>query len=302
MGNTLIKPWIMKIVRALFTLLAIAVLLYAVRALWIRYQVEPVTRDGKVLADIVPVAADVAGLITEVRVHDNQQVRQGQVLLVVDPSRYLIALQTAQANLGSQRAALAEAEREDRRNRSMSNVVASEVIEQGHAKVEELRMAVAQAVAARDLAQLNLDRTQVKAPVSGEVANVTLQPGIYLTVGKPALALVDTASTRIEGYFEETKLQRVHIGDRVSVHLMGVPGEIRGHVESIESAVGDRERTGDGARPADVNPAFTWVRLAQRIPVRIAIDNVPKGIRLVPGQTATVVVHSADKPKGLMPW
>src|SRR5579875_1913106 len=110
MDNILIKPWIMKIVRVLFTLLAIAVLLYAVRALWIRYQVEPVTRDGKVLADIVPIAADVAGLITEVRVHDNQHVQQGQVLLVVDPSRYQIALQTAKANLGSQRAALAEAE------------------------------------------------------------------------------------------------------------------------------------------------------------------------------------------------
>ncbi|WP_284319484.1 efflux RND transporter periplasmic adaptor subunit [Dyella acidisoli] len=298
----MIKPSIMKIVRALCTLLAIAVLLFAVRALWIRYQVEPVTRDGKVLADVVPVATDVAGLITEVRVHDNQMVQQGQVLLVIDPSRYVLVLQQAQANLGGQRAALAEAEREDRRNRSMSNVVASEVIEQGQAKVEELRMTVAQAIAARDLARLNLDRTQIKAPVSGEVANVTLQPGIYLTVGKPAIALVDAASTRVEGYFEETKLQRVHIGDRVSIHLMGVSGEIRGHVDSIASAIQDRERTGDIAKLADVNPAFTWVRLAQRIPVRIAIDDVPKGIRLVPGQTATVVVHSADEPRGLLPW
>jgi multidrug resistance efflux pump len=302
MGNALIKTWSMKIARALFTLLAIAVLLFAVRGLWIRYQVEPVTRDGKVLADIVPVAVDVAGLITDVRVHDNQVVRQGQVLLVIDPSRYALALRQAQANLGSQQAALAEAEREDRRNRSMSNVVASEVIEQGQTKLEQLRMAVAQATAARDLAQLNLDRTQITAPVSGEVANVTLQPGIYLTVGKPALALVDTPSLRVEGYFEETKLQRIHIGDRASIHLMGVPGEIRGHVESIASAIEDRERSGDMANPADVNPAFTWVRLAQRIPVRIAIDDVPKGIRLVPGQTATVVVHSHGAPLGLLPW
>ncbi|RDS79715.1 efflux RND transporter periplasmic adaptor subunit [Dyella monticola] len=292
----------MKILRALCTLLAIALLLLAVRALWIRYQVEPVTRDGKVLADIVPIAPDVAGLITDVRVHDNQMVRQGQVLLVIDPSRYTLALQQAQASLGSQRAALGEAMREDRRNRSMANVVASEVIEQGQTKVEQLRMAVAQAVAARDLAQLNLDRTQVKAPVSGEVTNVTLQPGIYLTVGKPALALVDTPSLRVEGYFEETKLQRIHVGDRVSVHLMGVPGEIRGHVDSIASAIEDRERSGDMSKPADVNPAFTWVRLAQRIPVRIAIDDVPKGTRLVPGQTATVVVHSPDKSPGLLPW
>ncbi|AIF48864.1 membrane protein [Dyella japonica A8] len=292
----------MKIVRALFTALAIAGLLLAVRALWIRYQVEPVTRDGKVLADIVPVAADVAGLITQVCVQDNQPVQQGQVLLVIDPSRYALALQQAQASLGSLRIALAQAEREDARNRSMSNVVAAEVIEQGRMKVEQLRLSVTQAVAARDLAQLNLDRTVVRAPVSGKVTNMTLQPGIYLTVGKAALALVNTPSLRVEGYFEETKLQRIHLNDAVAIHLMGVPGTLRGHVESIAAAIQDRERAGDIARPADVNPAFTWVRLAQRIPVRVAIDSVPQGIRLVPGQTATIDVLSPGPRREFLPW
>ncbi|RDS82054.1 efflux RND transporter periplasmic adaptor subunit [Dyella psychrodurans] len=292
----------MRMVRTLCTASAIAALLFAVRALWLRYQVEPVTRDGKVVADVVPVATDVAGLITQVCVHDNQVVQKGQVLLVIDPSRYTLALQQAQADVGNLRAALAQAIREDRRNRSMTNVVASEAIEQGQTKVEQLRMAVAQAIAARDLAQLNLDRTVIRAPVSGQVANMTLQPGIYLTVGKSALALVDTPSMRVEGYFEETKLQRIHIGDPVSVHLMGVSGEIRGCVESIASAIEDRERTGDIAKLADVNPAFTWVRLAQRIPVRVAIDSVPSDIRLVPGQTATVVVHSSSAPKDGLPW
>ncbi|WP_019466880.1 biotin/lipoyl-binding protein [Dyella japonica] len=296
------NPWFMKIVRALFTALAIAGLLLAVRALWIRYQVEPVTRDGKVLADIVPVAADVAGLITQVCVQDNQPVQQGQVLLVIDPSRYALALQQAQASLGSLRIALAQAEREDARNRSMSNVVAAEVIEQGRMKVEQLRLSVTQAVAARDLAQLNLDRTVVRAPVSGKVTNMTLQPGIYLTVGKAALALVNTPSLRVEGYFEETKLQRIHLNDAVAIHLMGVPGTLRGHVESIAAAIQDRERAGDIARPADVNPAFTWVRLAQRIPVRVAIDSVPQGIRLVPGQTATIDVLSPGPRREFLPW
>lgn len=295
-------PWFIKIVRVLFTALAILGLLLAVRALWIRYQVEPVTRDGKVLADIVPVAADVAGLITQVCVQDNQTVKQGQVLLVIDPSRYTLALQQAQASLGSLRITLAQAEREDARNRSMSNVVAAEVTEQGRMKVEQLRMSVAQAVAARDLAQLNLDRTVVRAPVSGTVTNMTLQPGIYLTVGKAALALVNTPSLRVEGYFEETKLQRIHLNDAVSIHLMGVSGHLRGHVESIAGAIQDRERAGDIARPADVNPAFTWVRLAQRIPVRVAIDSVPPGVRLVPGQTATIEVQSPEQRKELWPW
>ena len=302
MDNVVINRWILRIARVLFTALAIAALLLAVRGLWLRYQVEPVTRDGKVLADIVPVAVDVAGLITQVCVHDNQSVRQGQVLLVIDPSRYTLALRQAQANLDGLRATLAQAVREDRRNRAMANVVASEVIEQGQTKVEQLRTSLAQAQAARDLAQLNLDRTVIRAPVSGQVANMTLQPGIYMTVGKPALALVDTPSLRVEGYFEETKLQRIHLNDAVSIHLMGVSSEIRGHVESIASAIEDRERAGDIAKLADVNPAFTWVRLAQRIPVRIAIDQVPAGIRLVPGQTATVVVHQRNAPKEWSPW
>lgn len=302
MDNAVINRWILRIARVLFTALAIAALLLAVRGLWLRYQVEPVTRDGKVLADIVPVAVDVAGLITEVRVHDNQSVQQGQVLLVIDPSRYTLALRQAQANLDGLRATLAQAVREDRRNRAMANVVASEVIEQGQTKVEQLRTSLAQAQAARDLAQLNLDRTVIRAPVSGQVANMTLQPGIYMTVGKPALALVDTPSLRVEGYFEETKLQQIHLNDAVSIHLMGVSGEIRGHVESIASAIEDRERAGDIAKLADVNPAFTWVRLAQRIPVRIAIDHVPADIRLVPGQTATVVVHQRNAPKEVLPW
>jgi RND family efflux transporter MFP subunit len=292
----------MAIVRTLGTLLAVAALLLGVHALWLRYQVEPVTRDGKVVADIVPVATDVAGLITQVCVHDNQSVQQGQVLLVIDPSRYTLALQQAQANLGNLRAQLAQAGREDRRNRAMANVVASEVIEQGQTKVEQLRMAVAQAVAARDLAQLNLERTVIRAPVSGQVANMTLQPGIYQTVGKPVLALVATPSLRVEGYFEETKLQRIQVGDAVSVHLMGVAGTIKGHVQSIATAIEDRERSGNSAQLANVNPAFTWVRLAQRIPVRVAIDQVPPGILLVPGQTATVVVHSPQAKRDWLTW
>lgn len=280
-----------NLARTIFTLLVIGAVLLAIHALWIRYQVEPLTRDGKVRADVVPVAADVAGLITDVRVHDNQVVHKGDVLLVLDRPRYKIALGQAEANVGNSRVALAEAMREDRRNRSMPDVIATEVIEQGAARVGQLRMALAQAEAARDLAQLNLYRTVLRAPVDGMVSNMTLQPGVYLPAGKAAVALVYLRSLRVEGYFEETKLPAVNIGDPASVHLMGVAGEIRGHVESMSPGVEDRERTGGDAQLPNVNPSFTWVRLAQRIPVRVAIDRVPPGVRLVPGQTATVEIH-----------
>ncbi|MBO9379434.1 efflux RND transporter periplasmic adaptor subunit [Sphingomonas histidinilytica] len=294
-----------NLVRSLATLLVILVILAGIYALWLRYQVEPVTRDGKVRADMVPVAADVAGLVTEVRVADNQPVRKGDVLFVIDRPRYRLALEQAEADLASRRVALAQAIREDRRNRAMPEVIAAETIEQGRARVEELRSAAGQAAAARDLARFNLGRTLVRAPVDGVISNVSLQPGVYLMAGRPALALVYNRSMRVEGYFEETKLPAIRVGDPASIYLMGVADEIRGHVQSIAGGVEDRERVGSDGQLANVNPTFTWVRLAQRIPVRIAIDRIPANVRMIPGQTATVVVHPRDDGRSVhrsLPW
>jgi RND family efflux transporter MFP subunit len=293
------------LVRTLVTGLLLFAILSAIYALWQRYQVEPITRDGKVRADIVPIAADVGGLVTDVLIHDNQPVKKGRILFIIDRPRYQLALAQARASLAAQKAALTEAVQEDRRNRTMPDVIAEEVAQQGTAKVAQLRAAVDQAVATRDLATLNLDRTLVRAPVDGTVSNVDLQPGLYLTAGKTALALVFDSSLRVEGYFEETKLPAIHVGDPASIYLMGVANEIRGHVESIAGGVEDRERQGSDAQLANVNPSFTWVRLAQRVPVRIVIDRVPPGVRLIPGQTASVEIHSRPgevKIHRSLPW
>lgn len=291
--------------RVVVTGLVLGLLLLAVYALWIRYQVEPLTRDGKVRADIIPVAADVGGLVTEVHAHDNQVVRKGDVLLVIDRPRYQLAVQQAEAARDNQRATLEEAIKEDKRNQAMSDVVSLETIQQGEAKVAELKAALAQAEVSLDLARFNLGRTFVRAPVDGTVTNMTLQPGVYLAAGKPALALIYNQSLRVEGYFEETKLQAVHVGDPASIRLMGVGEEVRGRVDSIEAGVEDRERTGGEADLANVNPTFTWVRLAQRIPVRVAITYVPPHVRLVAGQTATVEVYPRPgevAPRRALPW
>lgn len=298
-------PHRQNLLRSLATLLVIFVILGGIYALWLRYQVEPVTRDGKVRADMVPVAADVSGLVTEVKVADNQTVRKGDVLFIIDRPRYRLALEQAEANVTSQRTALAQAVREDRRNRAMPEVIAAEVIEQGSARVEGLRAMIGQAVAARDLARFNLERTIVRAPVDGTVSNMSLQPGVYLTAGKAALALVYDHSLRVEGYFEETKLPAIRVGDPASIYLMGVADEIEGHVQSIAGGVEDRERAGADGQLANVNPSFTWVRLAQRIPVRVTIDRIPPNVRMIPGQTATVVVHPRDDGRSVhrsLPW
>ena len=294
-----------SLLRSLVTLLVVLVILGGIYALWRRYQVEPVTRDGKVRADMVPVAADVSGLVTNVRVGDNQPVKKGDILLVIDRPRYRLALEQAGATVASQQAALAQAIREDRRNRAMTEIIAAEAVEQGRARVEQLRAALGQAIAARNLARFNLERTLVRAPVDGTVANMSLQPGVYLTAGKPAMALVYGKSMRVEGYFEETKIPAIRIGDPASIYLMGVADEIEGHVQSIAGGVEDRERAGTYGQLANVNPSFTWVRLAQRIPVRVTIDKIPPQVRMIPGQTATVIVHPRDDGRSVhrsLPW
>lgn len=289
--------WLREGARVVATLVVLVLAVLSARGLWGRYHEAPWTRDGRVRADVVQVSPDVSGLVTEVRVHDNQPVRKGQVLFVLDRPRYQLALAQAEATIASQRAQLLEAEREDKRNRALGDLVAVEVDQQGQAKVEQLKAALQQAQVNRDLARLNLERTTVTASVDGTVSNLELRPGDYLSSGRPAMALIDAATLRVEGYFEETKLGRVHVGERAQVRLMGVDGDLYGRVESVAGGIEDRERGPSGDMLANVNPTFSWVRLAQRVPVRVVLDKVPADVGLVVGRTATVTILEPQPAK-----
>jgi multidrug resistance efflux pump len=283
--------------RVTITLLMVLAALVGGGWMWVRYEMDPWTRDGRVRADIVKVAPDVSGLVTDVLVHDNETVKRGQVLFVIDQPRYQLALAQADAAIANARAALDEAIREDRRNHGLGTLVSTEVMQQGVAKVEQLRAALALAQANRNLAGLNLERTMVRALVDGIVTNVRLHPGDYLTAGSTAMALVDTESLHVDGYIEESRLPAIRVGDPAQVWLMGVGEPVLGHVESFDAAVADPERRPDPEEVADINQTFSWVRLDVRIPVRIAIDHVPNGLSLISGRTATVVI----KPRSAVP-
>ena len=260
------------------------------RWLWIHYNVEPWTRDGRIRADVVQVSPDVSGLVTEVNVRNDQIVRIGDVLFVIDRPRYELAEKQAEAAVAAARASLAQAERDDRRNVALNTLVTTEQVEEGRSKVKELAAQLRNALAQRDVARLNLQRTAVRARVNGIVSNVELQPGDYATVGHQVLALVDTDSIYVDGYLEETKLPQIQVGDRAIVHIMGLRRELRGTVESIAAGIEDRERSASSNDLANINPTFSWVRLAQRIPVRVKLDPVPSSIRLISGRTATVSI------------
>ena len=283
------------------TVLAAAGAIFAGWQLWRHYEIEPWTRDGRVKAYVVQVAPDVTGQVTKVYVHDNQQVKAGDVLFEVDRARFDLALRQAEAAEEAAQVALNQAQREARRNVQLGDLVAAEMREQGQSRVEQARAALAQAVVNRDTARLNLERTRVVSVVSGSVTNLDLRTGAYVSASHPVMALVDRGSFYVEGYFEETKLAAIHLGDPVTVSLMGARQKLTGHVESFAEGISDRDRTIGTNMLPNINPTFNWVRLAQRIPVRVALDPVPDTVRLVAGQTATVQVLTATATKATQP-
>jgi RND family efflux transporter MFP subunit len=275
---------------ALTTLACLAAVLVGWR-LWTYYMDEPWTRDGRVRADVVRIAPDVSGPVVEVRVRDNQEVHRGDLLFRIDRVRFDLAVRQAQAVLAARRAVWEEAALERDRYRQLSSAsVSREKQEQTEARTREAEADVRQAEADLAVTQVNLARTEVLAPADGTVTNLALRPGDYATAGQPAAALVDAATLHVDGYFEETKLRHIREGDAATVRLMGEPVLLHGHVESVAGGIEDRERAAGTTLLANVNPTFSWVRLAQRVPVRIVLDDVPDGLRLVPGRTATVAV------------
>ncbi|HEY0232285.1 MAG TPA: HlyD family secretion protein [Dokdonella sp.] len=273
------------------TALAVAAAIVVATHLWRYYTGAPWTRDAHIRADVVQVAADVSGPITQVNAVDNQQVSRGQPLFVVDQARYTLALRHAEAALAERKAALAQLRREDARNRALRDLIAKETVEEGRAKVEQAEAALATAEAAVDVAKLDLERTVVRSPVDGFLGDRMVRVGDYVAAGRAVLSVVDSASYRVEGYFEETRLGAMHVGQAASIRVMGESRLLHGHVQSIAAGIEDRDRTDGRNLLPDVNPAFNWVRLAQRIPVRIGFDEPPADLRLIAGRIATVAIE-----------
>lgn len=272
------------------TLVAVVIAAVVLKHLWHYYRDEPWTRDGHLRADVIQVAPDVSGLVTAVEVTDNQPVRRGQPLFQIDRSRYQLALDQAQAAAEKATATLHQLQRESSRNHTLSDLISKEIVEEGRSKVAVGQAALDQAKNAVDLARLNLQRTTVLSPVDGFVNDRTVRVGDYVNTGHPVLSVVDRRSFHVDGYFEETKLSHIHLGQPVKIEVMGEAHLLHGHVQSIAAGIEDRDRTPGSNLLPDINPTFNWVRLAQRVPVRIKLDGDPGDVRLIVGRTATVTV------------
>jgi multidrug resistance efflux pump len=281
----------LRILPLLITLVALAIAGALGWAMWDAYMGAPWTRDGTVRAYVVTMAPEVSGHIVELPVVDNQFVHKGDLLMVIDPTNYKIAVSLAEAAVQQAQVNAQNAEREAKRRAELTQLAVTKEEQQTFATSAVASQAqLQQAQANLDQARVNLERTEIRSPVNGWVTNLLAQLGDYANVGQNEISVVDADSFWVDGYFEETNLEPIQVGDPASIKLMGYSQIVRGHVGSIARGINVANAQPNGQGLANVNPIFTWVRLAQRIPVRIHIDQVPDGVVLAAGMTATVQI------------
>src|SRR3989344_3393273 len=282
-------------VRVAVTLCLVAVAIFAGFHLWQYYMLTPWTRDARIRADVVVISPDVSGWVRELKAYDNQQVKAGDLLLSIARDRFEAALEKAEAVVQTRQQQLNLREREASRRASLGpQAISAELRENAQINAGIARGELREAQAEAKAAQINLDRSQVHAPRNGHITNLRLAQGNYVNAGQSVMALIDDSTFYVQAYFEETKLPRIHVGDPVKVWLMSAGDALQGRVESISRGIADRNTTPDGQLLAEVEPTFNWVRLAQRIPVRIKLENVPEGLNLSAGMTASVQVQEGS--------
>ena len=277
-----------KVATAGIAVVAVLVALVA----WDQYNAGPWTRDGRVRVQVASVAPQISGQITELRIVDNQFVHKGDILYVIEPFDFDVALRTDNAVLQQRMADLSVKELQSERRRRLSDLASSteeKQVYEGNAL--QAKAAVDSAQEQVRQAEINLRRTEVRSPVNGIVTNLLLREGDYAHQGATNISIIDTDSYWVDGYFEETKLARLCVGDRAEAKLMGYPAPIVGHIATVTRGVSVSNAAASTQGLPNVDPVYTWVRLAQRVPVRIAIDSVPPGVPLVSGLTATVTIR-----------
>ena len=286
------KKWI----NIAITLVLVAVITLCLFFVWDRYMYTPWTRDGRVRADIVNIAPDVSGWVKEMHAHNAQQVKSGDLLFVIDKQRYQIAVDVATAAVETARVQWQRSKNvyERRRDLVATNAVSREIADNARLDMLQNEAAYKQAQANLDSAKLDLERTSYRAPASGRIINLELEQGDYVHQGTERLALVKDDSFYVTGYFEETKIPGVQIGDSVDIWLSAGTQHLEGHVTSIDSGISNDNATPGNQLLPNVEATFSWVRLAQRIPVNIQIDEIPRGVHLSSGMSATIKIKPAD--------
>lgn len=278
-------------IRNIFSLIAIALSLFILYIFYYYYTYFPATRDGKIKGDVISVAADVTGRITDVYTHDNSKVKKEESLIKIDQERFSNSVAQATADLEKAKVNYSSAERDESRYNAVGWTISKQEKDAYSDRLKEAKAELDHAISAKQAAEIDLKNSVIKSSVNGKVSNFSVKPGAYATKGQPIFSIVDTDSIYVVGYFEETKIKNIKIGTAVSVTLMGEPHSYNGVVQSISPGIQDNQLTSyNPSELASVNQSFSWVRLAQRIPVRISItDKVDPDVFIV-GRTASITL------------
>jgi RND family efflux transporter MFP subunit len=288
---------IKNVIGYLITITAVAIAGLILYEMFQDYLLNPWTRDGQVQGQIIQITSRVSGPIIEIPIVDNQFVNKGDLLFKIDPRTFAAEVAEAKATLVQAKAATAEAKDKAQRGRDLFKKDQGAVSELSLVeKVNELRQAEAAVqVAEADLssAELDLEFTEVRAPLEGYVTNLNLQIGSHTVENQPAMALVDISAYYVYGFFKETQIENIKPGDRAVVKLMSYPDKpLEGEVDSIGWGIAQQDGSTSFDLLPSINPSFDWIRLAQRIPVRIDLTRVPEEVELRLGTTATVIVFN----------
>ncbi|MDN2668045.1 HlyD family secretion protein [Vibrio sp. 14N.309.X.WAT.E.F5] len=281
--------------RYLITLLLFVAAGSVVYSYYQSYTSNPWTRDGQVSAYIVSITPRVTGQIIKIHVDDNSQVSKGDLLFEIDPSIYRAAYNKALATQKQALALLAKAKNEEQRAANLEKRTPGAVpvltLNNLSNAVETSSANVQVAKANVEEAHLNLEFTKVYAPTNGYITNFNLRVGSQVVANSPVVALIDEDSFWIEGYFKETDLVGVNPQDKAFVTLMMHNNVLlKGHIKSIGFGIAKQDgSTGNDLLP-NVNPNFQWIRLAQRIPIKVKLDNVPEDLQLRVGMTASIKI------------
>jgi RND family efflux transporter MFP subunit len=281
----------MKTIKYFSTLVIFAAAVIVGWLLWNYYMQSPWTRDGKIRAEQVSITPQVSGTITQLNIEDNQFVKAGTLLFTIDATPYHIAQLNAEAQLAQSQSELSKASNEANRRKNLPrNYISAEDMDTANINVKAAQAAVKAAEATVEQAKWQISQTTVAAPVDGWVTNLSTRTGNYATSGQPVFALVDSNSFYVVGYFEETKLRHIQPGDLAEIVLYSGHVPLSGKVQSIGRAIYDQSVESDSNLVPDIKPNVPWVRLAQRVPVRIQLNQIPQGVTLVSGTTCTVSI------------
>ena len=278
----------------LITLILVGLAAWAAGSLYYRYLENPWTRDGQVRANIVGIAPRVSGPIIRVAVQDNQQVKQGDLLFEIDPSDFQAQVDIADGQVQNDQATFAQQQQNLQRQTDLyrTHVNALQDFQNAQDSFAAAHAQLASAEANFRLARLNLSYTKVFAPVDGYVTNMNTSSGTYVTAGVQLMALVDTSSYWVAGYFKETQLPHIQAGQEALITLMGHEGQpFKGVIQTVGWGifVSDGSGSSTTALLPSVSPTIDWVRLPQRFPVRIRVSG-PTPVPLRIGQTVSIAM------------